>query len=318
MIVKPYSETHYLEALNNLIRRLVLSNPKKEELENEYKRIKAGDIGEKVVMESLEQFQLPYDFFIFHNLSLLLESKIQIDVLFLTPYYVVIFEVKNIKGDIELRHNPRQLVRTLSNGQVHVFNSPEPQLEEYVHQLKRFFLNKGTNIPVYGAVIFPFTSSFIKQTSNKTTILLKNEIKPFLRNIPIKTSFLTNKGLEHMKGYFLDSHTEFSPYPLIDRYNIPREDILNGVLCKKCGELGMKKFSHYWFCPSCHFKNVTAHEEAIYDYFKIINHTITNTKCREFLGISNPNQFYRMIKKMNLNSVGKNRHTIYSLPEHRK
>ncbi|HWI47481.1 MAG TPA: nuclease-related domain-containing protein, partial [Rummeliibacillus sp.] len=101
MIIKTYSATHYLETLKNLIYRLSPVYPRKKDLEYEYNRINAGDIGEKFVMETLEQLQLPYDFYIFHNLSLFIESKIQIDILFLTKYYVIIFEVKNIKGTIE-------------------------------------------------------------------------------------------------------------------------------------------------------------------------------------------------------------------------
>ncbi|WP_312755443.1 nuclease-related domain-containing protein [Rummeliibacillus suwonensis] len=192
MIGKAFSETHYLDALDRMIRRLSTLNPKREALIDEYNRIQAGDFGEKVVIEVLEQLQLPYHFYVFHNLSLLLETRVQFDVLFLTAHYIIILEVKNIKGTVVLRQNPSQLVRTLPNGEVNVFNSPEPQLEEYMYQLKSFFLNKGLNIPIYGAIVFPFTSSFIEQNSNKTTILRKNELKSFIRNIPVSTESITD------------------------------------------------------------------------------------------------------------------------------
>ncbi len=74
--------------------------------------------------------------------------------------------VKNIKGKIEFIENPDQLIRTLPNGDIDGFDSPELQLKEYVYQLKNFFLNQGINIPVYGAIVFPFSSSFIKSTTN--------------------------------------------------------------------------------------------------------------------------------------------------------
>ncbi|MFJ8261853.1 nuclease-related domain-containing protein [Rummeliibacillus sp. NPDC094406] len=315
MIVKAYSSTYYLEALKGLIQRLSLSNPKRQELENEYMRIKAGDIGEKVVMDTLEQLQLPYDFYVFHNLSLLLESKIQIDVLILTASYIIIFEVKNIKGSIELRQNPSQLVRTLPNGEVHAFNSPEPQLQEYVHQLKRFFLNQNMNISIYGAIIFPFTTSFIKQTSNKTTILLKNEIKPFLRSMPTSTKCLSNNEIEHWKSYFMRKHKEFNPYPLMNRYKISRETILNGVICSQCGKIGMQRIAFVWFCSNCFNKSTNAHEYAIYDYLKILNNTITNKECREFLRIKDIYQSSRMLKNMNLKKSGTYKNAKYMLPE---
>lgn len=313
LIGKAFSETHYLDALDRMIRRLSTLNPKREALIDEYNRIQAGDFGEKVVIEVLEQLQLPYHFYVFHNLSLLLETRVQFDVLFLTAHYIIILEVKNIKGTVVLRQNPSQLVRTLPNGEVNVFNSPEPQLEEYMYQLKSFFLNKGLNIPIYGAIVFPFTSSFIEQNSNKTTILRKNELKSFIRNISVNTESITDNDLESCKNYFLSHHKDFDPYPLIDRYNILRKDILNGVFCEKCGKVGMRRIPRYWVCPSCNHKSTDAHKKAIYDYLQIINNSITNTECREFLGIRNPNQSYRMIQNMNLIRVGKNRCAKYML-----
>lgn len=315
LIGKGYSKTHYLDGLNGLIRRLSTANPKREELINEYNRIQAGDLGEKVVMNLLEHLQLPYDFFIFHNLSLSLETKVQFDVLFLSEHYILILEVKNIKGSVVLRQNPSQLVRTLPNGEVQVFNSPEPQLEEYIYQLEKFFLNSGLTIPIYGAIVFPFTSGLIEQTTDNSTILRKNELKSFIRNIPINSEFLTSSELDYWKNYLLNHHLEFNPYPLVDRYNIQRSEITNGVLCKNCGYIGMKKFPYHWHCPICHHKSTNAHEHTILDYFRIIHPTLTNPECREFLGIQNPNQSYRLMKKMQLQRVGKNRYTQYMLPE---
>ena len=313
MIVKTYSATHYLDTLKSLIDRLSPLYPRKKDLEYEYNRINAGDIGEKFVMETLEQLQLPYDFYIFHNLSLFIESKIQIDILFLTKYYVIIFEVKNIKGAIEFVQNPKQLVRTLPNGEIHVFNSPEPQLSEYTYQLKQLFLNQGIDIPVYGVIVFPFSSSSIKHPPDKTIVLRKNEIKPFLRDMKITLEYLNDKNIEFLNSYLLKTHQEFNPYPLIDRYNIPRESIMNGVICPNCGELGMKRFAFYWFCQSCNHKSTNAHESAIYDYLKIINETITNKECREFLRVNDVNQMNKMLRKMHLKRIGNYKYTKYML-----
>ncbi|WP_102693060.1 nuclease-related domain-containing protein [Rummeliibacillus pycnus] len=317
MIAKPYSTPHYLDALFRLIQRLSLTNSKRQDLENEYMRIKAGDLGEKVVMDSLEQLQLPYNFYIFHNLNLLIESRIQIDVFLLTPYYMIIFEVKNIKGAIELRQNPRQLVRTLQDGEVHAFNSPEPQLQEYVHQLIRFFDEYGIHIPIYGAIVFPFSSSFIKQTSTNSTILLRNEIKPFLRKIPTNIEYFTTKELAYWKNFFIRKHKEFDPYPLMKHYNIPRVNIMNGVFCRDCGKIGMQRIAYYWFCPHCHGKSSNGHETAIYEYLKIINSYITNAECRDFLRLKDINKSYRILKSMNLKKVGSYKNAKYTLPENR-
>lgn len=313
MIIKAYSDTHYLEYLNNLIQRLSINNPQRKELIDEYMRINAGDIGEKFIMETIEKLQLPYDFYIFHNLSLFIESKIQIDILIITKYYVIILEVKNIKGAIEFSQNPKQLIRTLPNGEMHVFNSPEPQLDEYIYQIKQFFLNYGIDIPIYGAIVFPFTSSFIRQPTEKTIILRKNELKPFLRNIPTGKEYLNDKNVEFFNSYFLKDQLTFNPYPLIEKYKIQRDEVMNGVICPNCGTLGMKRFAFYWFCQSCGHKSTNAHENAIYDYLKIINNTITNRECRRFLEVNNKDQVNKMLRKMPLNKTGNYRNTKYTL-----
>lgn len=313
MIIKAYSDTHYLEYLNNLIQRLSINNPQRKELIDEYMRINAGDIGEKFIMETIEKLQLPYDFYIFHNLSLFIESKIQIDILIITKYYVIILEVKNIKGVIEFSQNPKQLIRTLPNGEMHVFNSPEPQLDEYIYQIKQFFLNYGIDIPIYGAIVFPFTSSFIRQPTEKTIILRKNELKPFLRNIPTGKEYLNDKNVEFFNSYFLKDQLTFNPYPLIEKYKIQRDEVMNGVICPNCGTLGMKRFAFYWFCQSCGHKSTNAHENAIYDYLKIINNTITNRECRRFLEVNNKDQVNKMLRKMPLNKTGNYRNTKYTL-----
>ncbi|WP_146549768.1 nuclease-related domain-containing protein [Rummeliibacillus suwonensis] len=313
LIIKAYSTTHYLNALKNLILRLSPTDSKKQELEDEFNRINAGDIGEKMVMETLEQLQLPYEFYIFHNLGLRIESNIQVDILLLTKYYLVIFEVKNIKGTIEFQQNPSQLIRTLPNGIIQGFNSPISQLEEYKYQLKHFLSNHRMEIPVLGTIIFPFSSSFIKHPAEKITILRKNEIKTFLRNIPINRKPLTEGHMKSLKQYFLNNHQEFNPYPLINRYSIQKETISNGVICPRCGTIGMKRFPYYWSCQRCHHKSTHAHESAIYDYLTLIHPTITNKECREFLKVEDINQTNKMLRRMNLEKIGNYKGTKYTL-----
>ncbi|MGX9133185.1 nuclease-related domain-containing protein [Rummeliibacillus sp. JY-2-4R] len=313
MIVKAYSDTHYLQAIKNLSYRLSSTNPKRQELEFEYNRIKAGDTGEKFVMEKLAQLQLPYDFYLFHNLFLNLGSKMQIDILFLTKYYAIIFEIKNIKGKIEFTKNPDQLMRTLPNGDIDGFDSPELQLKEYIYELKSFFLKQGMNIPVSGAIIFPFSSSFIMRPPTDTKVLRKNGIKAFIREMETNKVFLNNNQIEFLKKRFLRNHLEYNPYPLMNRYNISKESIIKGVLCPKCGVYGMQRSAYYWYCKSCQHKSKNAHENAIKDYLTIISDSVTNKECRDFLNVQDIDQMTKMLRKMNLKKVGKFRYTKYML-----
>ena len=183
MIVKPYAQTLFMEALISLNKRLKKNHPKYISLQEDLKRNIAGDIGEEAVMSILQKVKLPYKFFVFHNISLYGESLFQMDVLIITNHYAVILEVKNIQGEIEFKSHPYQLSRTLSTGVRNSFDSPEIQLQEYIYQLNMIFKAAGFLIPIYGAVVFPFTSSYIKTPPSETTVLFRNEIRAYLRKL---------------------------------------------------------------------------------------------------------------------------------------
>ncbi len=70
MIVKPYTQTLYMEALISLTKRLKKNHPKYNSLQDELNSNIAGDIGEEAVMNFLKKVHLPYKFFAFHNVSL--------------------------------------------------------------------------------------------------------------------------------------------------------------------------------------------------------------------------------------------------------
>lgn len=67
MIVKPYTQTLYMDALISLTKRLKKNHPKYNSLQDELNRNIAGDIGEETVMNFLKKVHLPYKFFAFHN-----------------------------------------------------------------------------------------------------------------------------------------------------------------------------------------------------------------------------------------------------------
>ncbi len=66
---------------------------------------------------------------VLHDVSLTSSTPFQIDTLFVTPTYAVVFEVKNISGELKIVNNPPQLIRVLNNGEVKGFNSPITQVE---------------------------------------------------------------------------------------------------------------------------------------------------------------------------------------------
>lgn len=312
MIAKKYSTTAYMEALQSLIKRLKKNHPKYLNIQEEILQKTAGDFGEEAVMRILEQVKLPYSFYVFHNISLLSESLIQLDILIISPYYALILEVKNIKGELTFTINPPQLVRRLENGKINVFDCPSLQLEEYEYQLNLVFQKNNIPLPVFGAIVFAFSTSYIQASPSKTTILTRKQIKPYLREMNTERPFLSNIELNLIKNYILNAHKEFQPFPLIKHFSINPDSIIHGVECSNCNLIGMKKVQHNWFCPKCKNYQRNAHEKALKDYFFIYKNTMSNSECQHFLKLDNKHQATRILKNTMLTKTGQSRNTKYS------
>jgi len=313
MIVKPYTQTLYMEALISLNKRLKKNHPKYISLREELNRNTAGDIGEEAVMNFLQKVKLPYNFFAFHNISLYGDSLFQMDVLLITQYYAVILEVKNIAGEIEFKSHPFQLSRTLSTGERNSFDSPEIQLQEYMYQLNGIFKSAGFSLPIYGAVVFPFASSYIKTPPSETTILFRNEIRSYLRNLKTENPPLTLESLNRLKNFIQNKTTNYKPFPLTQHFAIHPDDIINGVECTTCNFVGMKKVARYWICPRCKNISNTAHIKTIKEYFLVYKDSISNKECRQFLNLNNMYEANRILKKANLIKTGKYKDAKYKM-----
>ncbi|WP_166462359.1 nuclease-related domain-containing protein [Psychrobacillus vulpis] len=310
MIAKKYSVSLYFDALRALHKRLPKNHSKFFMIQNEYRQKVAGELGEEAVMQVMGQVKLPYKFYVFHNLSLYSESLFQMDVLIISPYYALIFEEKNIKGEITFTE--QQLTRKLDTNESHSFDNPVIQLEEYEYQLNLLFQTRGISIPIYSALVFAFASRYIKTPPTHKTVLFRKGIKPFLRNIKTGTPLLTEEQLNTLKNDILHANEDFNPFPLCEHFQIQPESLIKGVECVQCGFIGMKKVKHNWFCPRCKIYHKRAHEQSLKDYFLICKSTMSNMECQQFLQLNNKHEATRILKNEMLLKTGRSRNTKYS------
>ncbi|WP_144511993.1 nuclease-related domain-containing protein [Bacillus sp. FJAT-22090] len=315
MIVKKYTTSLYAEALHALYKRIPRDHSKFSTIQEDHYQKVAGDIGEEVVMKVVEQLTLPYKFYAFHNISIYNESLFQMDILIITPYYALIFEVKNIKG--EIMFTDQQLIRTLPSKEISSFDNPILQVEDYEYQLKHVFQTNNIPLPIYGAIVFAFSSSIIKVPPKNKTILFRRGIKSYLRNIQIGPRMLTDTQLEHVKDFLLKANTDFQSFPITKHYGIDPTSIRGGVECIHCGLIGMKKLSRNWFCPRCKVYHRTAHENALKDYFLVFKNTMTNQDCQQFLKLNNKHEATRILRNSMLMKSGQSRNRKYSMPFHK-
>lgn len=278
MLVKPFAPSSLTKGLQALVTRLQPTHPQYQSLQQELKIKEAGDFGEQYVMKELQQIALLNDCYIFHNVILPSVIPMQIDILLIVPNAIILLEIKNIRGTVHFKSDPRQLIRTSESGEVHVFTHPEIQLEQYIQGMKHFLHTQHISIPIYGAVVFPFNNVNIYREDGRLPILMAKELPIFLhQHIEKNKETVTMTAI---KTLFLSHLRNRTPFPLCQYYQIDVSALRRGVYCENCGEFGMEKLKIGWHCQMCQHRCRDAHIQALKDYYMLIGETITN---REFV-----------------------------------
>ncbi|WP_173917877.1 nuclease-related domain-containing protein [Halobacillus sp. Marseille-Q1614] len=137
MIVKPRTYPLKLRKIQSLLRRLPKSHSKYPFIQSTYSRNLAGYEGEKSIDYYLDL--LPEeDYLILKDLRIKGEKHyFQMDTILLTCKYILILEVKNFAGSLNLNRNTHQMIRTY-NGVEEAFPDPILQVESHVQQLDRW------------------------------------------------------------------------------------------------------------------------------------------------------------------------------------
>lgn len=297
--------------MSELVERLSPQHPQYTRISKEIGAIKAGDYGEEIIYKELEQMKFPYQSFIFHKMFLFAECAFELDYLIITPYGVLILEVKNIIGELEFLTNPSQLIQRKDDGKITKYPCPANQLNDYKYQLSQFFLQYNISVPIHGVVIFASRNSFIKQSANGVKIIYRKEMRSYLRNLTENNSILSQEKMEQIKEILLRRPSSPLTIPLIDHFSIPFEDIKLGVKCESCGFIGMHKIIRTWYCPTCKKTNSKAHLKAISTYFSLCKGTITNKECRQFFLLNDRYEAKRILSKSGLVKFGKSSTTYY-------
>lgn len=311
-ISKSRKEPLQLEGLYAAISRLPLSHRTLPILETAYASRKAGFGGEQQLDNVFENYSFPMKYRVLHDVSLVSSTPFQIDTLFVTPSYAVIFEVKNISGELKIINNPPQLIRVLNNGEVKGFNSPITQVENNCTLLQDWFHSRNITLPVYGAIVLAYSKQRVELFDTKTPFLFPNAVPNFIRNLPIVSPLLDEETFSALTSDLVKSHREYIPLPICLTYPEIKNKILTGVACPSCNFLGMQKYMKGWRCTACGRTSPDAHKQAIRDWFLLYGGKMKNKDCRTFLHIERQSAT-RILQGMNLRLEGANRNRTYSM-----
>jgi hypothetical protein len=313
LIRKQASLPYKVIGLEALLSRLPESHVKYGEIEKELRIARAGENGEKILRSVFEKYTFQGEHYIFHDLNLKSSGLFQIDTLFLSHQGAFILEMKNIAGRIQFSEINKQLVRTLETGQVDSFECPSVQLERNKMLLADWFLAQQLSIPIEGAVVFPRPQQQFENAREHLKILFPLEIPVYLRTREATPLPLHPINLREIAERILQSHMEYNPFPLCEKYRIEPLDLLTGVRCEICASVGMHAVFKGWYCAVCKHRSEAGHLRALLDYFMVVNQTMSSKQCREFLHLPQTNKIHRILQQTDTTLLGKARATKYGM-----
>ncbi|MCA1061537.1 NERD domain-containing protein [Rossellomorea aquimaris] len=321
MICKELKIPIILEKTEALLCRTPHNHPQMSLIEKDFKKRRAGYNGESTVYYHLT-FLKDKKYKIFYNVRLpIFSNHFQMDFLILTPFYILIIEVKNISGIVLIDPFIRQLTRT-HKGVTEGFIDPVSQVQRYKLLLQKWFsTHKLNHPPIEHLVVFSNPSTILNYTVSptpddpyKNIIHAQNLIDKIkeLNEKHLKT-IITDKELLKMKRTLLKHHHEHE-IDILEAYSLTKNDLITGVRCESCQHIPMIRVSASWYCVKCHASSKRAHETAVKDYFLLINDQLTNSDLRKFLHLNSRNTAYKILKSFQLETQGGTKSVTYSKP----
>jgi ribosomal protein L37AE/L43A len=300
------------------LERLSKTHPLRSTIEKDLKKWLKGYNGEKEVGYYLSI--LPDEqYYIFHGLRLQDKKYFQMDIVLLSPRFILIIEVKNIAGRIIFKKGSNHVVR-IYDQQEEGMDNPIYQVVRQ-HQQLRNWLNTFNirAIPIEHVVVFSNTSTIIETTPDNQGIfqnviyaeaLLEkiSELETKYQHIPL----LSHEKLNLLSDLLLKEHTiHISDF--FQTYKLTKNELSTGVQCPTCQTFSMQYISGSWRCQKCKCSSKTAHQKAVEDYFLLLHPTITRKEFAEFLQIDSITKAKNLLLALQLPSTGSKRGTRYFL-----
>lgn len=301
MIVLPREESMREAMLTAAVRRGFL------EFQDELIRVQQGLVGEFYVDRQWDDMRLHEPYFLLHDFQ---TPSHQIDTIFLCNKFLLILEIKNIVGYIEIDSTTHQFTRKLKDGTVQGFRNPLNQAQRHQRMLAQCI----PMLPILYVVVLAHPKTVIERIPQNAPIIHSSGLEFYVREL--LSSFpplLTNEQLEQLLQQLLQMQVSLKP-----KLNIDISLMRGGVLCHRC--TGQMHYQHGDFiCSACVLKDdSTLLRRALSDYCLLVDEWISNEQFRTFLGIDSIHAAKRLLKKLGLPYTGEKRFRKYHISWNRQ
>lgn len=303
-----------LFSLPRLINRLSRQFPGNErsELENYLYKIQAGYSGELKVDKYLASVSHLASKTILTDVRLPLKSgsSFQIDTLIISKKYILVLEVKNIKGNLYFKTNPHYLLRKLGETET-MMECPVTQLELAKLNLDQWLQQYGINTNVHGEIVLASKSAFIKEIPNNSPVTYLKRLSLSLLEKEDFSEVFDYQQVQNIIQLIERHQIKYQPLPLCEYFNINIKSLKLGQLCVHCSESTIYKTERTQHCPYCKTDQPNNFWEPIKDWFLLVDKFITNAQCRYFLGLKNKQDANYKLNLLELNKQGSSVNTRY-------
>jgi len=307
------TRSNKLVMLEALLRRLDASDQDYLYFKENYNRQLAGFEGEKWV--DREWFDMPDlgSHYLLFNYEFENEFGYphQIDTLLLNPKFMLILEIKNISGRVDIDENKHQMIITRLDNTLKSYASPIDQIRRHSQHLNRLLNQLKISLPIEGALVFSNPATIIGNVPNNFPIFHTSGLRHFVQKLLLKyKEELPEKQITKLSKVLLARLKRVEVKPTIDISRIRK-----GVLCEYCAfQYQMKYKGGSWGCPNCGSRNKHDLQRALNDYRILINNSITNREFRDFFNIESVYNASKILSNLNLEAVGDKRGRSYLIP----
>ncbi|MFC5604813.1 nuclease-related domain-containing protein [Sporosarcina koreensis] len=311
MLYKKRKKPLAMLGLQALLRRLPKNHQQYIRILEDFRKRDAGFSGEVNFDKHIKEFRPSYPYGLLHDVCLNHDGVFfQMDSLLITPASIVIFEIKNLGGKIVVKANPTQFIQE-NNGERKVIQSPITELDRKIIFLNRWLEDRGFNIPIRGLVGLAFTNELFIEEQTSTPIVFTHEIPILLYGMALDGEKLGRREIGKIANEMTRGHQEYNPFPMIRAMDIPKSDILTGVICPNCNRRGMEWLEKKWICIACGLNAIDCHHQLINEWFYLIDDKMTNGNFRRFAGIKNRHISKRILRKSGLRMKGNGKAAVY-------
>ena len=296
--------------LASLVSRMSESDAMFQRVNSDYYASRSGFAGELKVDRFLEELELKLPYYIIQNLNLKVGRKeVQIDTIILHPNFVLVIEIKNMRGEFYFEPISNQFYRVNVAGEREGMRNPEVQLSRATNIVNAFFRSRGFDIVADGIIVFVSRAGIVMQPSQKWKTIPIDALVGVIEQLENQTKQLFSDESCKRLAFELLCENKIGESPsIVDYYNISPNKIKMGVRCPSCHDIPMEKRHSHWYCEKCGMKSRDAHLGTLQEYRLLFGSKITSEKANEFM---QHDSIYYSIRVLNKNAQSENEKKRY-------